>query len=211
MVGVLLRSMSEGDGFSIMSDLLRCSGVVTAEERSVQSCSCIREVHESVSVSVRVLTVDGVMLNSPLILVWDDDGGTFAGGVPLIVTDRRRGVVSNVTAQVGVEDCHDDSLTTLLGVVTGEIEDLHVLCRLNAPSTCAMREAATSGVILGSVMLTLIIDKDELRRDLEKGFRDGLVFRGPSMGEWSGVDALEFQTPSTSGSCIMARTPNGVS
>lgn len=63
----------------------------------------------------------------------------------------------------------------------------------------------------GSVMLTLGIDEDEVRLDLEKGFRDGLVLRGPSTGEWRGVEALEFQIPSTSGSCNMARRPKGAS
>ena len=57
-------------------------------------------------------------------------------------------------------------------------------------------------------------ETEELRRDLEKGFRewrDGLALRGAKMGDCRGVDAREFHTPSTSGSSIMAFAPKGIS
>lgn len=57
-------------------------------------------------------------------------------------------------------------------------------------------------------------DIDEFLLDLESRLKDileGLEFLGASMGDCSGVEAREFQTPSISGSSSMALAPKGIS
>lgn len=75
-------------------------------------------------------------------------------------------------------------------------------------------QVAGAGAVVSERFRLVKEEIDEFLRDLENKLidsREGLALRGASTGDCRGVEALEFQTPSTSGSSIMAFSPNGIS